>query len=95
MFIELRSCPSFNGKNVIIGSIQPPNTDTDSVLHSAKKNYFSKKFKESTNNIKSSWNIINQLLNKKKKTSLGLSSQFVNGNEFIRDPFEIQSDFNQ
>ena len=52
------------------------------------------KFKESTNNIKSTWKVINQLLNKNKKSSLDTVSQFQIGDQLTSDPYEISHGFN-
>ena len=64
------------------------------ILRKAKKTYFSKKFEESKNNIKSTWITINQLLNKKKKPPLGPSLMLLNGNKLSNDPYEISCGFN-
>lgn len=63
------------------------------MVRKAKKEYYSRKITESTNNIKSTWLILNQLLNRKKKTS-PLPSQFVHSNSVLNDPFDISCHFN-
>lgn len=48
----------------------------------------------SVNNIKSTWETINQLLNKKRKT-YSLPSHFSCGNNVLNDPYDISCGFNK
>lgn len=62
------------------------------LLRIAKKCY-SDKFKESTNNIKNTWNIINEVLNK-KKVAVKCPSQFTNGKSIFSNLSDIANKFN-
>lgn len=63
------------------------------LLRSAKKKFFAEKFKESANNIKATWSIINQLLHKKKSMAKFPTYFSDSGKTFI-DPLEIACKFN-
>ena len=63
------------------------------LLRISKKNYFAQKFKESASNIRSTWKIINQLLNKTKATSV-LPSQFLSDGRIINNLYDISCSFN-
>ena len=60
----------------------------------AKKSYFSDQFKNSASNIKATWKIINQLL-QKKKTSTNFPPSFSDGKTSITNPFDIAYKFNE
>ena len=60
----------------------------------AKKNYYSKRLDQAGNDIKSTWNTINELLGKvKSKTRLPVSF-LNNNNEEVCDSKLIANDFN-
>lgn len=63
------------------------------LIRIVKKKYFSNKFDEASNNIKSTWGVINQLLNR-NKSSATLPSQFADENREYSDPSEIACAFN-
>lgn len=62
-------------------------------IRSAKKKYFSDEFSRCSNNIKSTWKVINQLLQRERATAQ-LPSVFRNGEDFINNPFDIAEQFN-
>lgn len=64
------------------------------LLRTAKKKFFSDQFKNSASNIKGTWKIINQLLQKKKASSKCPPS-FSNGKTSITNPFHIACKFNE
>ena len=64
------------------------------LIQIAKKNYYCKKFTQAQNDIKSTWNTINQLRDKQKSKSF-LPRSFLNDkNEEINDPNLIAYNFN-
>ena len=64
------------------------------LIRIAKKNYYCKKFSQAQNDIKSTWNTINQLLDKQKSKSF-LPRSFLNDdNVEINDTNLIANNFN-
>ena len=64
------------------------------LIRIAKKNYYSKRLDQAGNDIKSTWNTINELLGREKsKTRLPVSF-LNNNNEEVCDPNLIANDFN-
>ena len=64
------------------------------LIRIAKKNYYCKKFSQAQNDIKSTWNTINQLLDKQKSKSF-LPRSFLNDHNIeINDPNLIANNFN-
>lgn len=63
------------------------------LLRMAKKKYYSDKFKESTNNVKNTWNIISELLNKKKAPAK-YPSLFTDGKSTFSNLSDIANEFN-
>lgn len=63
------------------------------LLQIAKKNYFSEKFEQSRNDIKNTWDLINELLNK-KKASTTIPSQLSDGVRNFTNLFDITNGFN-
>jgi len=63
------------------------------ILRIAKKNYYSYQLKESASNIKSTWNIINELLNN-KKSSAKIPTNFIKDGISFTNPSEIANGFN-
>lgn len=63
------------------------------LLRIAKKNYYSYQLKESASNIKSTWNIINELFNK-KKGSVKIPTNFTKDGISFANPFDIANGFN-
>lgn len=57
----------------------------------SKKIYFSNKFRESLD-IRSTWKVVNELLNKNKCTA-PLPSQFKDGEKIYDDPIIIANEF--
>ena len=55
--------------------------------------YFSNKFRESSD-IRSTWKVVNELLNKKKCTA-PIPSQFKDGEKIYNDPIVIANEFNR
>lgn len=64
-----------------------------SSIRSAKKKYFSNAFLKCSNNVKSTWKVVNQLLQKEKVTN-DLPSVFQNGDDYLSNPKEIAEHFN-
>ena len=58
------------------------------LIRIAKKKYFTNKFNEASNNIKTTWGVINQLLNRKKASAI-FPSQFVDENRIYTDPSDM------
>ena len=61
-------------------------------LRKAKNDYYNLQLKNSKNDIRKTWSVINQLLNRKNKTN-SITSIIYNDNE-ITDPIEIANTFN-
>ena len=62
------------------------------ILRGAKKNFFQNKFNKAKDNIKQTWNIINNLLS--KKTHEKISPKFTVNNHSVTDPSNISNGFN-
>ena len=61
----------------------------------SKKNYFHAFFSDNLNNMKNTWNGINNLINNKRKKSKVVSSlKHLNDNSTTKDPLEISNIFN-
>ena len=58
----------------------------------AKRLYYGKKIEEAKSNIKSTWRILNEVLNNKSKKQ-NLPSLFRSGNEELSDPVKIAEQF--
>ena len=56
-----------------------------STLRVAKRNYFDKKFEECKSNMKSTWRLLNEVINK-RKTRNSVQSSFIIDNKEITDP---------
>ena len=65
------------------------------LIRIAKKNYYCKKFSQGQNNIKSTWNTINELLGNRKSYNSLPSSFLNNENDEISDPNLIANKFNE
>ena len=64
------------------------------LIRIAKKSYYSKRFSQAQNDIKSTWNTINELLGK-SKSSDALPRSFLNeNNDEVSDPKLIANNFN-
>ena len=63
-----------------------------STLRAAKRNYFEKKFEECKSNMKSTWRLLNEIINKRKSRN-SVQSSFVIDNKEITDPMEIANHF--
>ena len=63
------------------------------IIRIAKKKYFSCKFKEVQHDIKRTWSVIRNLLNKGKCKS-NISDSFHDGDNIIHDPVNIANGFN-
>ncbi len=57
-------------------------------VRSAKKKYFSEEFKRCSKDIKTTWKVINQLLQGERSTP-ELPSAFLDGENFLNNPFDI------
>jgi len=64
------------------------------LIRIAKTNYYCKKFSQAQNDIKSTWNTTNQLLDKQKSKSLSPRSFLDDNNVEIDDPNLIANNFN-
>ena len=64
------------------------------LIRISKKIYLSNKFEEHPNNMKSTWKVINQLMNKQKASSI-YPSEFHEGGETFNDPYVISCEFNK
>lgn len=62
-------------------------------IRSAKKKYFSEKFKRCSKDIKTTWKVINQLL-QREKTAPELPSVLLDGENSLKNPFDIAQKFN-
>lgn len=63
------------------------------LLDLQKSNTLVKKFKKCSKDIKSTWKVINQLLQREKANS-ELPSDLVDGENYFNDPFDIAQKFN-
>ena len=63
-----------------------------STLRAAKRNYFEKKFEDCKSNMKSTWRLLNEIINKRKSRNM-VQSSFIIDNKEITDPMEIASHF--
>ena len=63
------------------------------LIRIAKKIYFSNKLKEYSTDIRSTWKVINQLMNK-QKSSVSHPSEFNEGGVTFTDPYVISCEFN-
>jgi len=63
-------------------------------IRSAKKKYFCEKFKRCSNDTKTTWKVINQLLHREKKTHPQLPSIFLDGDNSLNNSFDIAKKFN-
>ena len=63
-----------------------------STLRAAKRNYYEKKFEECKSNMKSTWRLLNEIINKRKSRN-SVQSSFVIDNKEITDPMEIANHF--
>ena len=61
-------------------------------LRLAKRLYYGKNIEEAKSNIKSTWRILNEVLNNKSKKQ-NLPSLFRSGNEELSDPIKIAEQF--
>ena len=61
-------------------------------LRNAKRCYYEKKLEQSKSNMKSTWNILNEVLNRKKRIDK-LPSAFTIDNKDISNPMEIATRF--
>ena len=62
-----------------------------STLRATKRNYFEKKFEECKSNMKSTWRLLNEVINKRKSRN-SVQSFFIDDKE-ITDPMEIANHF--
>ncbi len=64
----------------------------NSLLRTAKRNYYSELLEDEKNNMRNTWKIINSIIRKKTKTS---NEKFVLDNKDITCPIEIATQFNK
>jgi len=65
----------------------------NTLIRLSKRNHYHKKFKETTDNIRTTWKLINELLNKKKKSNV-LPSKLCDDTYEISNPQDIVDAFN-
>ena len=63
-----------------------------STLRAAKRNYFEKKFEECKSNMKSTWRLLNEIINKRKSRN-SVQSSFIIDNKEITDSIKITNHF--
>ena len=63
-----------------------------STLRAAKRNYFETKFEEYKSNMKSTWRLLNEVINKRKSRN-SVHSSFIIDSKEITDPLEIANHF--
>ena len=64
------------------------------LVKAAKKSYYSKQFENNKNDLKKSWTIIKEVINKRKIVS-DLPSKFRYNNKVIEDNLSISNRFNE
>ena len=64
---------------------------SSSTLRAANRNYFEKKFEECKSNMKSTWRLLNEVINKRKSRN-SVQSFFIDNKDFT-DPMEIANHF--
>ena len=62
------------------------------LIRIAKHSYYENKFDQAKDNLKETWRLINEVINKNKKIHSLLSS-LKSGDRIISDPLEIAKDF--
>ena len=62
------------------------------LLKMSKRNYYDSKFESAKGNLRSTWKLLNQVINRKSKTKILPTTFIHNGNE-IRDPLAIANKF--
>lgn len=65
------------------------------VIRVAKKNHFSNKFKDLQHDIKGTWSVINNLLNRGKDHESIVPDSFTHDNNILRDPLTVANGFNE
>jgi len=63
------------------------------LLKIAKKNYYDFKFEEANGNLRKTWKLLNEIINRKGKKNSKLPSIFTDGNKDISNPHEIANKF--
>ena len=64
------------------------------IIRISKKRYYKEKFAEMHNNLKKTWELINEVINK-RNSKKSLPNKFYQGNEEITDPVNIAETFNK
>ena len=64
----------------------------NTLIRIAKRNYFDERFDLAKNNLKETWKIMNEVINKSKRKS-PLPNTFNHGNKTLSDPLEIANQF--
>ena len=83
----------YNRKPLTYGeSFKKCRNNLNSIIRSAKSNYFKSKIKDNTNSSQNTWNVINSLLG--RQGHVEMPDTFVEGDETISDPHEIANRFN-
>ena len=62
------------------------------LIRIAKRNYYDSKFIMATNNLKETWKLINEVINK-RKSKLSLPQSFNSNGRSITDPTDIANEF--
>ena len=65
------------------------------IIRVAKKNHFACKFKDLQHDLKGTWSVINNLLNRGKSHKSSVPDSFIDDNNVIRDPLTIVNAFNE
>lgn len=97
---------SLKSKNMLYKkSVKRPSTENKSkykqyrnklhhLIRISKKRYYKEKFEQTKNNIRQTWSIINEIINK-QKTRKNLPKAFRYNNSEITDPLDIANQFNE
>ena len=64
------------------------------LLKTSKRNFYDTKFDNAKSNLKETWKILNEIINK-RKTRSKMPSSFVHNDQQIIDPLEIANKFNE
>ena len=64
----------------------------NTLIRIAERNYYDERFDLAKNNLKDTWKIINEVIDKSKRKS-SLPNTFNHGNKTLSDPLEIANQF--
>lgn len=63
------------------------------MIRIAKRNYYDNRFSLAKNSLKETWKLINEVINKPKRTQTSFPPNFNNGSKILTDPLEIANGF--